>query len=478
MTRRLLNAAIAVAIVATGFVAFALPASAAQRSFKVRLTNGSIITVTVDAPCGTTPSLPGELVNEITPPEVCNPPAPTTPSVPTTPSPPPSSGSPDNGGGSGGGGGGGGGGSTQPSSGGGGDRPSSHDGDRQGRSGSKHHAQRDSNPQAQGDTGGGQGKKKRKRSSDGVPTPDNPTYFDALPGPATIDGVPNFVIQKFKVPIFLLPIYQAAGIQYGIRWEVLAAINEIETDYGRNLNISSAGALGWMQFMPSTWDMYGTDANKDHVKDPYNPVDAIFAAARYLKAAGGDHDIRRAIFAYNHADWYVDSVMLRSKLIAGYPADLVGSLTGLTEGRFPVAARARYADDRTEAEAKKLGRRSRKEGNRALVVEGSKHRRGIKVFARRGAPVVAVNDGRIVRVGRSKRLGSFVQLQDTYGNTYTYARLAKVAKSYPAPRQRTTTAKQVAKELELPAKDAALSATASSTTEKATKRERAAKTKK
>ena len=112
------------------------------------------------------------------------------------------------------------------------------------------------------------------------------------------------------------------------------------------------------------------------------------------------------------------------------------------------------------------------------MVEGSKHRRGIKVFARRGAPVVAVNDGRIVRVGTSKRLGNFVQLQDTYGNTYTYARLAKVAKSYPAPRQRTTTAKQVAKELKLPAKDAAPTAPASSTTEKATKREHAAKTNK
>ena len=80
-------------------------------------------------------------------------------------------------------------------------------------------------------------------------------------------------------------------------------------------------------------------------KDPYNPVDAIFAAARYLKAAGGDKDIRKAIFAYNHANWYVDSVMLRAKLIGGLPDDLVGSITGLTEGRFPVAARATYADD-------------------------------------------------------------------------------------------------------------------------------------
>ena len=98
--------------------------------------------------------------------------------------------------------------------------------------------------------------------------------------------MPNFFIDKFRIPPFLLPIYQAAGTQYGVRWEVLAAINEIETDYGRNLNVSSAGALGWMQFMPATWKMYGVDANDDGLKDPFNPVDAIFAAARYLRAAG------------------------------------------------------------------------------------------------------------------------------------------------------------------------------------------------
>ena len=84
----------------------------------------------------------------------------------------------------------------------------------------------------------------------------------SLPGPAPI-GVPNFIINKFRIPPFLLPIYQAAGVQYGIRWEVLAAINEIETDYGRNLNVSSAGAVGWMQFIPSSWRMYGVDANRD-----------------------------------------------------------------------------------------------------------------------------------------------------------------------------------------------------------------------
>ena len=95
------------------------------------------------------------------------------------------------------------------------------------------------------------------RNPDGTPNANNPSYFDALPGPAQVKGVPNFVIRKFRVPIFLLPIYQAAGIQYGVRWEILAAINEIETDYGRNLNVSSAGALGWMQFMPATWRCTG-----------------------------------------------------------------------------------------------------------------------------------------------------------------------------------------------------------------------------
>src|SRR5687767_9382327 len=157
-----------------------------------------------------------------------------------------------------------------------------------------------------------------------------------------------------------------------------------------------------MQFMPSTWQMYGTDANKDGRKDPYNPVDAIFAAARYLKAAGYEKDVRRAIFAYNHADWYVDSVMLRARLIAGVPADLVGSLTGLTEGRFPVAARARYA-------------------------KGT--RRGVEIFTRRGAPAVAVNDAEVRKVTADS-----VVLQDVYGNRYRYGGLGEIARHYPVPK--------------------------------------------
>src|SRR5204862_8249908 len=131
-----------------------------------------------------------------------------------------------------------------------------------------------------------------ERKPNGVPTKSNPTLTVANIGPAPI-GVPNFIIGQFEIPPFLLPIYQACGTQYGIPWEVLAGINKIETAFGTNLNVSSAGAVGWMQFIPSTWKAYGVDANGDGRADPYNPVDAICAAARYLKAAGGDTNIRK-----------------------------------------------------------------------------------------------------------------------------------------------------------------------------------------
>lgn len=107
----------------------------------------------------------------------------------------------------------------------------------------------------------------------------------------------------------LLPIWQAAGSTYGIPWEVLAAINKVETNFGRNLGPSSAGAIGWMQFMPSTWARWGTDANGDGIADPNNPTDAIFSAARYLAGCGGQFDIARAVYCYNHASSYVSEVL-------------------------------------------------------------------------------------------------------------------------------------------------------------------------
>jgi Transglycosylase SLT domain len=411
--------ALAALLSAAALAAFTIPASAVKRTVYVKLPSGQVVPVTVDVPSGTS-------VGDIALPGVPVPPG--TPSAPkkeppkAVPQETPKA--------------------QQDPSAGQGEKQQSSEGKkkkpkkkkpRKKKSGSDQTG--GANPQSQSE---GQRRRARRpsrnpmRAPDGSPTPSNPGFVDALPGPSTATGVPNFVIRKFRVPIFLLPIYQAAGIQYGIRWEVLAAINEIETDYGRNLNVSSAGALGWMQFIPSSWRMYGVDANKDGKKDPYNPVDAIFAAARYLKAAGGEKDLRRAVFAYNHAGWYVDSVMLRAKLITGVPADLVGSLTGLTEGRFPVYARARYADDLAEREASK---RVKKGQNAANVVQSNDDRSSIDVFARQGSPVVAVNDGEIKKIGKSKRLGRYMQLQDVYGNTYTYGNLGSTSRFYPVPKE-------------------------------------------
>ncbi len=273
------------------------------------------------------------------------------------------------------------------------------------------------------------------RAATGVPLPANPT-LSLVPLGAVPIGVPNFFIDTFRIPPFLLPIYQAAGVEFEVPWQVLAAVNDIETNYGRNLSVSSAGALGWMQFLPETWKQYGVDANGDGVKDPYNPVDAIFAAARFLHAAGASQNLRGAIFAYNNANWYVDSVLLRAKLVGGMPADLVSSLTGLTDGLFPVHAAAKYADDVTETAI--------------LAHQASAQTTATNIYAQPGAPVIAVKDGLITASGQSPSLGRFVALRDGAGNTYTYSQLGRVSSLYAAPRAAAAAA-PVAREVKVPA---------------------------
>ncbi len=250
-----------------------------------------------------------------------------------------------------------------------------------------------------------------------------------LGGP--ISGVSSFFIESFQIPPFLLPIFQAAGTAYGIPWQVLAAINEVETDYGRDLSVSSAGAEGWMQFLPAEWVQYGVNANGAGFKDPYNPADAIFAAARYLKAAGGDTDIRAAVYSYNHSQAYVNSVMLRAQLLGGTPSELLGAVTDLTESRFPVHAQAHYSDGFATVP-------SASGATQTLV--------GTTIYTQEGAPVIAVQDGEIVGRGVTPSLGRFVSLRDAYGNTYTYAELGSVATLYPVlePHEQTAVSSRIA----------------------------------
>ncbi|HXD54339.1 MAG TPA: lytic murein transglycosylase [Solirubrobacteraceae bacterium] len=288
-----------------------------------------------------------------------------------------------------------------------------------------------SSTQAKGQTGGapaketGQVRAKHKAAAPGSLTPALPL---ALQG--GVGGVPNLFIENFEVPPFLLPVFQAAGAAYGVPWQVLAAINEVETDYGRDLSVSSAGAEGWMQFLPSSWSGYGVDANGDGYRDPYNPADAIFAAARYLRAAGGDRNIRAAVFSYNHSQAYVSSVMLRAQLLGATPAELLGAITGLTEARFPVHAAAHFSDGFPTVHTSS--------GTVRQVV-------GTAIYAAEGAPVIAAQDGQVLQIGQSPTLGRFVSLRDAYGNTYVYADLGSVAHEYPViePRVNSTVSAQI-----------------------------------
>ncbi|MGH2951802.1 MAG: lytic murein transglycosylase, partial [Solirubrobacterales bacterium] len=146
------------------------------------------------------------------------------------------------------------------------------------------------------------------------------------------------------IPSFLLPIFEDCGAQYGIPWHILAAINQVETAFGASVKTSSAGAIGWMQFLPSSWRQYGVDANGDGRRDPYDPEDAICAAASYLRAAGAATDMRGAIFAYNHAGWYVDMILSLARHYAGL--DIGDPLPRATRlDREFAESLARIADD-------------------------------------------------------------------------------------------------------------------------------------
>ena len=87
----------------------------------------------------------------------------------------------------------------------------------------------------------------------------------------------------------------------GVSWQVLAAVNFVESDFGRMREASVAGARGPMQFMPSTWASYGRG-------DVHDPHAAILAAARFLRAAGALADERGALYRYNPSRAYVDAV--------------------------------------------------------------------------------------------------------------------------------------------------------------------------
>ncbi len=122
------------------------------------------------------------------------------------------------------------------------------------------------------------------------------------------------------VPSQLIPLYQAAGNRYGIPWTVLAAIHKTETDFAvSNCPVSSEGALGPMQFLPSTFAAYGVTAPGHYGRPDINDVsDAVYTAAHMLAMDGFSRSPAAAIYAYNHSTAYVNRILALSRLYSSY----------------------------------------------------------------------------------------------------------------------------------------------------------------
>jgi hypothetical protein len=127
------------------------------------------------------------------------------------------------------------------------------------------------------------------------------------------------------IPAQYLSLYRQAAQRYGLDWAILAGIGKVECDHGRDPDpscakegaVNSAGAGGPAQFLASTWSRYGVDGDGDSRIDRWDPADAIFGMANYLRSSGAPSDYRKAIFAYNHASWYVSEVEHWASLYRG-----------------------------------------------------------------------------------------------------------------------------------------------------------------
>jgi hypothetical protein len=139
----------------------------------------------------------------------------------------------------------------------------------------------------------------------------------SLPAPTALRTYQPSSEAEADIPTLYLHIYEAAAAKYHLDWTVLAGIGKVECDHGRDPApsctvpgaLNYAGAGGPAQFLVSTWARYGVTATGLGTPNMWNPVDAIFSMANYLRASGAPGDYRRAIFAYNHAWWYVSEVL-------------------------------------------------------------------------------------------------------------------------------------------------------------------------
>lgn len=238
----------------------------------------------------------------------------------------------------------------------------------------------------------------------------------------------------------ILHMFQLAQEETNVSWAVLAAIAKIESDFGKNMKTSSAAAIGFMQFLPTTWSGsgnpyavdnpkkplwdtnptristykgYGTDRNGDGIADPYNPQDAIFSAAKLLKANGFEKDPKDAIYHYNHSWGYVNEVLelaesYSSSMIPATPVSVDPSQ--MIEG-WPLPVQYTQI--------------SSPYGERELDGKREFHD-GIDIPCPEGTPVLAVLPGKVLLSGWTGRGGYAVVLAHENNVQTTYCHFSKL----------------------------------------------------
>lgn len=241
----------------------------------------------------------------------------------------------------------------------------------------------------------------------------------------------------------LFPIFEQAQERFGVSWAVLAAIAKIESGFGQGEfylkrdGISEAGAVGFMQFMPTTWSGnknpaannsadkprwdenpatiaqyggYGTDGDGDGRADPYNPWDAIFSAAKYLKANNIEKDPEGALFHYNHSRQYVNQVMAQALEYSIYQVPVM-------QGVWPVPPE--YAQVSAT-----FGQIYNSEGTKELWPSGHT---GIDIPCPEGTPVFAVISGRVSFAGKGTGgYGNYIKIESGEGTAVAYAHLSGI----------------------------------------------------
>ncbi|WP_243292829.1 peptidoglycan DD-metalloendopeptidase family protein [Bacillus sp. FJAT-47783] len=227
-----------------------------------------------------------------------------------------------------------------------------------------------------------------------------------------------------EIPAEYIDFYKRAGEAFGIPWTLLAGIHRVETTFSTNKNDSYVGATGAMQFMPCTWvgwshpscggvgkgniskselldpaaieryGGYGVDANGDGKADPMSEEDAIMAAAKYLKANGADgtrEGMRKAVYAYNHADWYVDEVLSYfDQYTLGYEVIEVGKVNFNGGTAFPVVGS--YVVTSTFGN-RVLDGKSNFHAGIDIAPPGNKKGKDFNVVTFANGKVIAANDG-------------------------------------------------------------------------------------